>query len=103
MNIVDYQKIESYYKPEVFAFMGSPIWVWTRYTAVVIPLLMISNPKSVAKDKDGRWYNIVLEMGSIHYLVEDITLKTDRVGRVVFIFLLFKMRDNNGDSENQVG
>ncbi len=75
----------------------------TGHTAVAIPLLVIGNPKSVAKDKDGRRYNIVWETGSIHYLAEDITLETDGVGRVVFIFLLFKMRDNNGDGENQVG
>lgn len=73
------------------------------HTAVVIPLLVIGNPKSIAKDKDGRQYNVLWETGSIHYLAGDVTLETDRGGRVVFIFLLFKMRDNNGNSENQGG
>lgn len=75
----------------------------TGHTAVVIPLLVIGNPKSIAKDKDGRRYDIVWEIGSIHCLAEDVTLETDGGGRVVFIFLLFKMRDNDGDGENQGG
>jgi hypothetical protein len=64
---------------------------------------VIGSPKSIAKDKDGRWYNIIWEIGSIHYLAEDVTLETDRGGRVVFIFLLFKMRENGSNGEKHGG
>jgi hypothetical protein len=57
-SIVDYRKIENYYKPEVFAFMGTPIWIRTGHTAVVIPLLAIGEPKVTTKDRQGGSYNI---------------------------------------------
>jgi len=70
---------------------------------VMIPLLVIGSPKSIAKDKDSKRYNIIWEIGSIHYLAEDVTLETDGGGRVVFIFLLFKMRENDDNGENKGG
>jgi hypothetical protein len=102
-SIVDYRKVESYYKPEVFVFMGPPIWIRTGHTAVVIPLLVIGNPKSTAKGTHGERYDIIWETGSIHCLAGGVTLETDGAGRVVFIFQLFKMRDNDGDGEKQGG
>ena len=83
--------------------MGPPIWIPTGHTAVIIPLLVIDNPISIAKDKNRVQYNIVWETGSLHYFAEDSILETDGGGRVVFIFQLFKMRDNDGDVKTQDG
>jgi hypothetical protein len=69
----------------------------------MIPLLTIGNPMSTAKDKDGARYNIIWETESIHYFAEDVTFETEGGGRVVFIFQLFKMRDNDGDGDDQDG
>jgi len=92
-TVVDYRQIENHYKPEVFALIiNGPIWVKPGYTAVVIPLVEIGRPRVTVRTRQGRTYDVAWHAGSIHYLGEDISLDMDKGGRVVFIFLLFKMR-----------
>ena len=91
MNVVDYRKIESHSKPEVCALINGPIWVKPGHTAVVIPLIEIGSPRITVKNRQGGTYDVVWHAGSVHYLGEDVALHMDK-GRVVFVFLLFKMR-----------
>jgi len=92
LTVVDYRQIENHYKPGVFALIDGPIWVKPEHTAVVIPLLEIGSPRITVRNRQGRTYDVAWHAGSIHYLSEDISLDTDKGGRAVFIFLLFKMR-----------
>jgi hypothetical protein len=68
------------------------IWIRPKHAAVVIPLLESGGPKIAIKNRAGRSYDVVWQPGSIHYLGGDISLGLSGIGRVVFIFLLFKMQ-----------
>ena len=72
--------------------INGPIWVKPGHAAVVIPLLAIGSPKITVRNRKGRTYDVAWYEGSIHYLGEDMAVDMDQVGRVGFIFLLFKMR-----------
>jgi hypothetical protein len=90
-NVLDYQRIESHYKPEVFVMINGPIWIRPLHTAVVIPLLGFGTAKITVINRAGVKYDLVWQPGSIHYLGGDISLDIDGGGRVSFVFLLFKM------------
>jgi hypothetical protein len=76
----------------VFVLINGPIWVRPKHTAVVIPLLKMGSPKITVRNRKGKTYDVAWETGSIHYLGEDISLDMEKGGKVVFLFLLFKMR-----------
>lgn len=84
--------IESHYKPEVFALINGPIWIRPFHTAVVIPLLEFGGLKVTVTSRASTVYDVEWQPGSIHYLGGDVSLNISGGGRVVFIFLLFKMR-----------
>ncbi|KAH8797822.1 hypothetical protein F5884DRAFT_147453 [Xylogone sp. PMI_703] len=105
----DYQNIETYYKPEVFAWKRGPIWIRPSHFAVVIPLFEFGSPKIILTGKErpnhppGREepigqgkqrskYNIAWQPGSIHYCGGDVSLDMTGGGKAVFIFLLFKIK-----------
>lgn len=91
-TVLDDRQIENHYKPEVFALLNGPIWIKPEHTAVVIPLSKIGSPRIIVKNRNGKTYNVAWQTGSIHYLGEDISLDMEEGGKVVFLFLLFKMR-----------
>ena len=72
--------------------INGPIWVKPGHTAVAIPLLEIGSPRVTVRNRQCRIYDVAWHAGSIHYLGEDISLDMDKGGRIVVIFLLFKMR-----------
>jgi len=86
---MNYQEIESYYKPEIFALIKGPIWIREKHSAVVIPLL--GNPKALFRNRQGDTREIRWEAGSIHHFGGDISLDLNEEAKVTFIFLLFKM------------